>query len=180
MTESVALTAVTPGTPPSRPTVTLLTALAATADLTPAEYRAHLRPPGGRPQPAQHRAGLAVGRVATPGGAGMRTARRRLDRERKNELRAWAGLPELPLSPGEAVAAQAHPDAAVYLVGAGPASRVVLVGVGRAGGEPARQRQLHGDRRMRPTMASVQAVTGHQAARGRAGRSIWAGTRGNG
>jgi hypothetical protein len=51
-----------------------------------------------------------------------------LDRERKNELRAWAGLPELPPSVGEAVAEHTHPDAAVYQVGAQVASRVVLIG----------------------------------------------------
>ena len=57
-----------------------------------------------------------------------------LDRDRKNELRRWARenggppLPDLPPTPAEAVAANTHPDAVVYRVGAGIASRVVLVG----------------------------------------------------
>lgn len=113
---------------PTPPAVTLLTALAATADLTPGAYRAIFdRLADGRSLrniELALRSGVSYawwGRYAN--------GQIELDRPRTNELRAWAGLPELPLSPGEAVAAQAHPDAVVYQVGAGPASRVVLVGV---------------------------------------------------
>ncbi len=113
---------------PTPPSATLLTALAATADLSPAEYRAIYD---------QVAAGRSLRNIELALQSGVSYAwwgryangEAKLDRERKNELRAWAGLPEMPLSPGEAVAEQAHPDAAVYLVGAGPASRVVLVGV---------------------------------------------------
>lgn len=123
-----AIVPVTPGTPPDARTVKLLTALAATADLTPAAYRAIYD------QVATGRSLRNIELVLRSGASYAWWGRyangeAKLDRERKNELRAWAGLPELPLSPGDAVAAQAHPDAAVYLVGAGPASRVVLVGI---------------------------------------------------
>lgn len=115
-------------TDPDPPAVTLLTALAATADLPVAEYRAIFdQVADGR---SLRNIELALqSSVSYAWWGRYANGDAKLDRARKNELRAWAGLPELPLSPGEAVTAQAHPDAVVYLVGDAPASRVVLVGV---------------------------------------------------
>jgi hypothetical protein len=54
-----------------------------------------------------------------------------LNHARRQELRRAVGLPELPAPAGEVLAhAEVHADATIYQVGAGPAARVVLVGVG--------------------------------------------------
>lgn len=109
------------------PPVTLVTALAQINGLSDAEYRALYQR-------------VAAGRSLRELATALRTAvshtwwgnyargDKQLDRARKNELRAWAGLPELPPSVVEAVAAGAHADAAVYRVGVDIANRVVLVG----------------------------------------------------
>jgi hypothetical protein len=110
------------------PAVTLVTALAEVSDLNDAEYRAlyeRLAAEKGSLRNIETTLHSAVsygwwGRYA----AGERA----LDRARKNELRAWAGLPELPPTVTEAVTAGAHADAAVYQVGSEIANRVVLVG----------------------------------------------------
>lgn len=183
----VALSAVTFGTSPAAPAVTLLTALAATADLDAAGYRAIFdRLAEGR---SLRNIELALqSGVSYAWWGRYANGEAKLDRERKNELRTWAGLPELPLSPAEAVAAQAHPDAAVYRVGAGPASRVVLVGVD----VPAVSLRLNGNctviedtpyaANVSPddikSLGDVQAVTGprRRVARGtiHLGRDTWA------
>jgi len=107
--------------------VSLVTALAETGDLSADEYRAiYDRVATGR---SLRNVELALRSSVSFGWwAKYAAGQKVLDRERKNELRAWAGLPQLPPSVGEAVAEHVHPDAAVYLVGDQPASRVVLVG----------------------------------------------------
>ena len=111
----------------TQPVVSLVTALAEAGDLSDFEYRQiYDRVADNRSLrniELALRSGVTFGWWAKYA-AGEKT----LDRARKNELRAWAGLPQLPPSVGEAVAAGVHPDAAVYQVGAQPASRVVLVG----------------------------------------------------
>lgn len=51
----------------------------------------------------------------------------RLNRDRRNELRAAVGLPRLPETVA-AVTATIDPDAAIYQVGAGAPDRVVMIG----------------------------------------------------
>lgn len=109
------------------PTVTLVTALAEASDLADAEYRAIYQQ-------------VAVGRSLRQIETALRSAvsygwwgkyaagERPLDRERKNELRAWAGLPALPPTIVDAITTATHPDAAVYRIGDGIANRVVLLG----------------------------------------------------
>jgi hypothetical protein len=120
-------TALVPLQDAARPVVSLVTALAEAGDLSADEYRAiYDQVAAGR---SLRNVELALRSGVTFGWwAKYAAGEKRLDRERKNELRAWAGLPLLPPSVGEAVAAGAHPDAAVYQVGEGIASRVVLVG----------------------------------------------------
>lgn len=109
------------------PGVTLVTALAETSDLSDAEYRAlYQRVAAGRS--LRELATALRTAVSHTWWANYARGEKQLDQARKNELRAWAGLPELPPTVGEAVAAGAHADAAVYQVGAQVASRVVLVG----------------------------------------------------
>jgi len=110
-----------------QPVVSLVTALAEAGDLSADEYRAiYDQVAAGR---SLRNVELALRSGVTFGWwAKYAAGEKVLDRERKNELRTWAGLPLLPPSVSEAVAAGAHPDAAVYQVGASPASRVVLVG----------------------------------------------------
>jgi hypothetical protein len=120
-------TALVPLQDANHPAVSLVTALAEAGDLSADEYREiYERVAAGR---SLRNVELALRSGVTFGwwakyAAGDKT----LDRERKNELRAWAGFSLLPPSVGEAVAAGVHPDAAVYQVGEGIASRVVLVG----------------------------------------------------
>jgi hypothetical protein len=113
--------------------VTLITALAETADLEAIEYRQiYNRVAAGR---SLRNVELALRSAVTFGWwAKYAAGERSLDRNRKNELRRWASanggpdLPDLPPTVGEAVAAHTHPDAAVYRIGAEIASRIVLVG----------------------------------------------------
>lgn len=119
-------TAIAPLQDAKLPTVSLVTALADAGDLSADEYRGiYDRVAAGRSLRNVElalRSGVSFGWWAK-----YAAGEKGLDRERKNELRAWAGLPLLPPSVSEAVAAGAHPDAAVYQVGEGIASRVVLV-----------------------------------------------------
>jgi hypothetical protein len=110
-----------------QPAVALVTALAEAGDLSADEYRRiYDQVASGR---SLRNVELALRSGVTFGWwAKYAAGEKVLDRERKNELRVWAGLPLLPPSVGEAVAAGAHPDAAVYQVGEGIASRVILVG----------------------------------------------------
>lgn len=122
-----------------QPSVTLVTALAATQDISDDEYRnIYARVAAGR---SLRNIELALRSAVSYGwwakyAAGERT----LDRDRKNELRRWArenggpDLPDLPPSPVEAVAQLAHPDAAVWHIGQMVASRIICVGadVGQA------------------------------------------------
>ena len=122
-----ATTALIPTDDPVQPAVTLVTAFSKTADLSDTEYR-------------QIYDQVATGRSLRNIELALRSAvsfawwgqyasgTKALDLDRKNELRVWAGLPELPPTPAAAVAAAAHPDAAVYRVGFEIASRVVLIG----------------------------------------------------
>jgi hypothetical protein len=107
--------------------VTLVTALSQAADLTDAEYRAiYDRLADGR---SLRNIELALRSTVSYAWWGKyATGEKTLDTDRKNELRIWAGLPELPPTPAAAVAAGAHPDAAVYYVGSEIASRVILIG----------------------------------------------------
>lgn len=109
------------------PSVSLVTALAEAGDLSVDEYREiYDRVAAGR---SLRNVELALRSGVTFGWwAKYAAGEKALDRERKNELRRWAGLPDLPPSVVEAVAAGAHPDVAVYQVGAQVASRVILVG----------------------------------------------------
>lgn len=115
------------------PAVSLVTALAETGDLSADEYRKiYERVAAGR---SLRNVELALRSGVTFGWWAKYAAwEKHLDRERKNELRAWArtnggpDLPDLPPTPVEAVAAHVHPDAAVYRIGEDIASRVVLVG----------------------------------------------------
>lgn len=119
---------------PVQPAVTLVTALASALDIPDAEYRKIFdRVAAGR---SLRNIELALKSGVSYGWWAKYAADvdKALDRERKNELRRWArenggpDLPDLPPSVGEAVAANVHPDAAVYRVGADRASRIVLVG----------------------------------------------------
>jgi hypothetical protein len=136
------------------PAVSLLTALAATTDLSDADYRAiYDRVATGRSLRNIELALRSSVSFAWWGRYAAGTAK--LDRDRKNELLAWAGLVPLPPTPAEVVAEQAHPDAAVYLVGAAPASRVVLIGAA----VPAVSLRINGNCALLDD-ACVQAVTG--------------------
>lgn len=127
MSKAMNDTALIPLQDPTTPAVALVTALAEAGDLSRDEYREiYDRVADGR---SLRNIELALRSGVTFGWwAKYAAGEKHLDRERKNELRAWAGLPELPPSVGEAVAAGAHPDAAVYQVGLAIASRVILVG----------------------------------------------------
>jgi hypothetical protein len=148
--------ALIPAHDPAEPAVALLTALAATADLSDGEYRQiydHV---------AQGRSlrniALALRSNVTFGWwAQYASGERHLDRDRKNELRVWAGLPPLPPTPVEAVAAAAHPDAAVYQVGADIANRIVLIG----SDVPAVNLTVNGNCAALPYTPHVTSVTGH-------------------
>lgn len=117
----------------THPAVSLVTALAETGDLSADEYQEiYERVAAGR---SLRNVELALRSGVTFGWwAKYAAGEKHLDRERKNELRAWAranggpDLPDLPPTPVEAVAAHVHPDAAVYRIGEQIASRVVLVG----------------------------------------------------
>jgi hypothetical protein len=123
---------------PAQPAVTLITALTATGDLSADEYRAiYDQVAAGR---SLRNIELALQSAVTYGWwASYAKGDKRLDRDRKNELRRWSranggpDLPDLPPTPVEAVAAHVHPDAAVYYVGTTVgeqiASRVILVGI---------------------------------------------------
>lgn len=137
------------------PAVALVTALAETADLSDTEYREIFdRVATGHSlrdiEMALHSAVSFAwwGRYAN--------GRCALDRARKNELRIWYGLPELPPTPAEAVANLAHVDAAVYQVGSAPASRVVLIGAT----VPAVALRVNGDCRLLGDTAPQDAPEG--------------------
>lgn len=147
-----------------QPAVTLLTALSAITDLSEVEYRQiydHVSE--GR---SLRNIALALRSAVSFGWWSQYAAgERHLDRDRKNELRIWAGLPELPPTPAETVAAAAHPDAAVYQVGSEIASRVVLIG----SDVPAVNLQVNGNCTVIPPQLSappytlhVTGVTGHR------------------
>lgn len=118
--------------------VTLVTALAQTQDITDADYAAiYARAAQGRSLrniELALKSGVSFGWWAKYWTRYTTTGESILDRDRKNELRRWArenggpDLPDLPLTPAEAIAGRVHPDAAVYQVGAAIASRVILVG----------------------------------------------------
>lgn len=120
-------TSLIPAHDPTQPAVTLVTALAETADLSANEYRQiYDRVADGR---SLRNIALALRSAVSFAWWGQyAVGEKSLDLDRKNELRVWAGLPPLPPTPAAAVAAAAHPDAAVYRVGAEIASRVVLIG----------------------------------------------------
>jgi hypothetical protein len=120
-------TAIIPSQADSPPAVTLVTALADASDISDVEYRAiYDRLADGR---SLRNIELALRSAVSFAWWGKYAAGERpLDRARKNELRRWAKLPELPPTVTEAVAAVAHPDAAVYRIGAEIANRIVLVG----------------------------------------------------
>ncbi len=155
------MTAITPYNPAS-PTVSLVTALAQTADLSDSEYRQiYDRVAQGR---SLRNIELALrSRVTYGWWAAYAKGDKDLDRDRKNELRRWATanggpeLPDLPPTPVEAVAAHVHPDAAVYRVGEAIASRVVLVGAD----VPAANLRINGSLQIIPADPALES---HQAA----------------
>jgi hypothetical protein len=120
-------TAIIPSHDPTQPAITLVTALAQAADLSDAEYRQiYERVATGR---SLRNIELALhSKVCHAWWGQYASGAKTLNRDRKNELRVWDGLPLLPPTPAETVAAAAHPDAAVYQVGSDIASRVVLIG----------------------------------------------------
>lgn len=120
-------TAIIPAHDPTQPAVTLVTALSQASDLSDAEYRQiYERVATGR---SLRNIELALhSKVSYAWWGQYASGTKTLDRDRKNELRVWAGLPLLPPTPAETVAAAAHPDAAVYQVGSDIASRIVLIG----------------------------------------------------
>jgi hypothetical protein len=147
--------------------VTLVTALSQAADLTDAEYRAiYDRLADGR---SLRNIELALRSTVSYAWWGKyATGEKTLDLDRKNELRIWSGLPELPPTPAAAVAAAAHPDAAVYYVGTTVgteiASRVVLIG----SDVPAVNLRINGNCTVTDALPAalpythhVTAVTGH-------------------
>jgi hypothetical protein len=109
------------------PTVTIVTARAASRDaLTDADYRDiydEIRQKASLRQfvDAIHSA------VSFAWWSKYESGSAALNRERRNELRAAVGLPPLPPTVAEAVAA-ADPDATVYQVGAAPSDRLILIG----------------------------------------------------
>src|SRR5574343_389558 len=119
------------------PAVALVTALAETADLSDTEMALH----------------SAVSFAWWGRYANGRCA---LDRARKNELRIWYGLPELPPTPAEAEDNLAHVEAAVYQVRSAPASRVVLIGAT----VPAVALRVNGDWRLLGDTAPQDAPEG--------------------
>lgn len=164
MTTNTALTPSTSSIPahdPAQPAVTLVTAFSQAADLTDAEYRAiYDRVADAR---SLRNIELALRSAVSFAWWGKyASGEKALDLDRKNELRIWAGLPELPPTPAAAVAAAAHPDAAVYQVGSQIATRVVLVGAD----VPAVNLRLNGnctvvDSPALPYNPHVTGVTGH-------------------
>jgi hypothetical protein len=113
------------------PSITLLTALAEASDLSDAEYRAiYQRVAAAQGSLRNIRDALDPLHqgVSHTWWARYSNGDCALDRARKNDLRRWAGLPELPPAVAEAVADSVHPDAAVYRVGVASASRVLLIG----------------------------------------------------
>lgn len=119
--------AIIPTHDPIQPAVTLVTALAQATDLSEDEYRQiYDRVAEGR---SLRNIALALRSAVSFGWwAQYAAGEKPLDRNRKNELRVWDGIPELPPTPAEIMAAAAHPDAAVYQVGQQIASRVVIIG----------------------------------------------------
>lgn len=120
-------TALIPAQDRPQPAVTLVTAFSQAADLCDAEYRVIFdQVADGR---SLRNIELALRSTVSFAWWGKYAIGEKiLDLDRRNELRIWAGLPELPPTPAAAVAAGAHPDAAVYQVGTQIASRIVLVG----------------------------------------------------
>jgi hypothetical protein len=151
-----ALLHIIPSPNPAQPAVTLVTALAQAADLSDLEYR-------------QIYDDVADGRSLRNIELALRSAvsyawwgkyasgEKTLDLDRKNELRVWAGLPPLPPTPGAAVAAGAHPDAAVYQVGDQIATRVVMIGAD----VPAVNLQVNGNCTAIPPQPSALSYTHH-------------------
>lgn len=121
------MTALAPFNPPGLPPVTLVTALSQARDLSDDDYRRifdeQLALAG-----SLRRLEVRLGSAVTFGWwAKYNDGRATLDHARRNELRAAAGLPLLPPTVAEALAA-VHPDAAVYHVGRAVPTRVILVG----------------------------------------------------
>jgi len=161
-------TAIIPSNP-TPPAVTLVTAFAATADLSDGEYRAiYDRLADGR---SLRNIELALhSGVSYAWWGKYASGEKTLDLDRKNELRVWAGLPPIPPTPAAAVAAAAHPDAAVYYVGTTVgtqiATRVVMIGAD----VPAVNLRLNGnctvvDSPALPYTPHVTGVTGHSRPR---------------
>lgn len=120
-------TEIMPAPEPGQPSITLLTALAEASDLSDAEYRAiYQRVAAGRS--LRQIAQALESAVSHTWWSRYSNGDVALDRARKDELRRWTGLPDLPPAVAEAVADAVHPDAAVYRIGAQIASRVLLIG----------------------------------------------------
>lgn len=119
--------AIIPAQDRPQPAVSLVTALAQAADLSDTEYRQiYDRVAAGR---SLRNIALALRSTVSFAWWGQYAAGdKALDRDRKNELRSYDGLPELPPTPAAVVAADAHPDAAVYHVGDLFATRIIMVG----------------------------------------------------